>query len=237
MGLNRRLLGALPRIAKRRRVQPVFEHIIFDLDGTLIDSRADLSVAVNHVLRTFGLPELPLETVCQYVGEGARVLVQRALGPAQQARLDEGLKVYLAYYGGHLLDHTRPYDGIPEALAALAERSVVLSVLTNKPAAMSRTILDGLGLLSYFAAVVGGDSLALRKPDPAGIEYLLATTRASRARTVLVGDSLIDLHTASAAQIAFCGVAWGLRCADLVAARVDRMVDHPSQLVHIVEFG
>jgi phosphoglycolate phosphatase len=218
-------------------VRPVFEHIVFDLDGTLIDSRADLSAAVNHVLLTFGLPELPLEIVCQYVGEGARVLVQRALGPAHQARLDEGLGIFLKYYGAHLLDHTEPYDGIPEALEALAERGVGLSVLTNKPAAMSRAILDGLGLLSRFAAVVGGDSFPLRKPDPAGINHLLATTRASRARTVLVGDSLIDLHTARAAQIAFCGVAWGLRHADLVAAPVDRMIDHPSQLVHIVELG
>jgi len=214
-----------------------FEHVVFDLDGTLVDSRVDLSAAVNHVLRTFGLPELPLEIVCQYIGEGARVLVQRALGPAHQGRLDEGLETFLTYYGVHLLDHTVAYDGIPETLVALADAGVVLSVLTNKPAAMSRAILDGLGLLSQFVAVVGGDSLPLRKPDPAGIDHLLATTRTSRARTVLVGDSLIDLQTARAAQIAFCGVAWGLRRADLVAVQVDRMIDHPSQLVRIVELG
>jgi len=214
-----------------------FEHVVFDLDGTLVDSRVDLSVAVNHVLRTVGLPELPLETVCQYIGEGARVLVQRALGAAHEGRLNEGLETFLAYYGAHLLDHTVAYDGIPETLAALADAGVVLSVLTNKPAAMSRSILNGLGLLSHFAAVVGGDSLPLRKPDPAGIDHLLATTRTSRQRTVLVGDSLIDLHTASAAQIAFCGVAWGLRGADLIAARVDRMIDRPSQLLRIAEVG
>ena len=218
-------------------MQLVFEHIVFDLDGTLIDSRADLSAAVNHVLQSFGLPELPLETVCQYVGEGARMLMQRALGPAHQARLDEGLGVFLTYYGAHLLDHTRPYDGIPEALAALAERGVVLSVLTNKPAAMSRTILAGLHLLPRFAAVVGGDSLPARKPDPAGMDSLLATTRTSRERTLLVGDSLIDMHTARAARVAFCGVAWGLCRADLIAARVDRMIEHPSKLVHIAELG
>ena len=214
-----------------------FEHVIFDLDGTLVDSRVDLSAAVNHVLRTFGLPELSLETVCQYIGEGARMLVQLALGPAHEGRLNEGLKTFLTYYGAHLLDHTVAYDGIPETLAALADTGVVLSVLTNKPAAMSRAILDGLGLLSHFAVVIGGDSLPLRKPDPAGIDHLLATTRTSRARTVLVGDSLIDLQTARAAQIAFCGVAWGLRRADLVAVPVDRMIDHPSQLVRIVERG
>ena len=215
----------------------IFEHIVFDLDGTLVDSRRDLTAAVNHVLRSFGMPELPLETVCQYIGEGARILVQRALGPAQQARLDEGLRLFLAYYGAHLLDDTRPYDGIPEALAALAERGVVLSVLTNKPVAMSRAILDGLGLLSRFVAVAGGDSLPARKPDPGGVDYLLATTHTSRERTLLVGDSLIDMKTANAARVAFCGVAWGLRRADLVAARVERMIDRPKQLVPMVELG
>jgi len=212
-----------------------YQHIAFDLDGTLIDSRADLSAAVNHVLRMVGLPELPLETVCQYVGEGARMLVQRALGPAHEGRLDEALGEFLAYYGAHLLDRTQLYDGVRETVVALDERGVVLSVLTNKPAAMSRTILQGLELLSYFAAIVGGDSLTVRKPDPAGVEYLLAVTGASRESTLLVGDSLTDLTTARAAAVAFCGVAWGLRHADLVAARITPIIDHPSELVRIVE--
>jgi len=216
---------------------PAFEHIIFDLDGTLIDSRRDLTAAVNHVLRTFDLAELPLEAVCGYVGEGARVLVQRALGPAHHDQLDEGLAVFLTYYGAHLLDHTQPYDGVPEVLAELAARGIVLSVLTNKPAAMSRTILDGLGLLPRFAAVVGGDSLAVRKPEAAGIDYLLTVTGTSRARTLLVGDSLIDVTTARAGHVAFCGVAWGLRRADLVGARVAPIIADPRQLVRVVEVG
>jgi len=218
-------------------VSLAFDHVVFDLDGTLIDSRADLYGAVNHMLRTRGLPELPLETVCQYVGEGARRLVQRSLGAAHAQQLDEGLRVFLAYYGAHLLDHTRPYAGIPEALAALTERGAVLSVLTNKPVAMSREILDGLGLLGHFAAVVGGDSLPARKPDPGGVIYLLETTHMLRQRTLLVGDSLIDMKTATAARVAFCGVAWGLRRADLVAERIERLIDHPGQLVQIVELG
>jgi phosphoglycolate phosphatase len=212
---------------------PLFEHIIFDLDGTLIDSRVDLSLAVNHVLRTFGLRELPVETVSQYVGEGARVLVQRALGPAHAAQLDDGLGIFLAYYGAHLLDHTRPYDGIAEALAALAGQRIKLSVLTNKPELLSRSILAGLDLSVHFTAVVGGDSLSARKPDPGGVAYLLAATRTARTRTLLVGDSLIDLQTAQAAQIDFCGVCWGLRHADLRAARVERMIAHPRQLERI----
>jgi phosphoglycolate phosphatase len=229
-------LGAAPRITYGSTVL-AYDHIVFDLDGTLIDSRADLGAAVNHTLRSFGLTALPLETVCQYVGEGARVLVQRSLGPEHEARLDEGLAVFLAYYGAHLLDHTRPYDGIAEVLAALTERGAVLSVLTNKPAALSRRILDGLGLLCRFAAVVGGDSLPARKPDPGGIDYLLETTHAARARTLLVGDSLIDMQTATAARVAFCGVTWGLRRADLVAAGIEWLIDRPGQLVRMVELG
>lgn len=209
--------------------------MIFDLDGTLVDSRADIAAAVNHMLRTLGLPELPLATVCEYIGEGARMLVQRALGPAHRARLEDGLPVFLGYYGTHLLDCTRPYDGIPETLTALAEHGVVLTLLTNKPEAMSRAILDGLGLSSYFAAVVGGDSLAVRKPDSAGVELLLIATGTSRTGTLLVGDSLIDVATARAAQLAFCGVAWGLRPADLVAAGIEPIIDRPSQLVGLVE--
>jgi phosphoglycolate phosphatase len=212
-----------------------FDHVVFDLDGTLVDSRLDLSAAVNHVRRDFGLAELPLETVCEYIGEGARVLVQRALGPAHAGQLDEGLGIFLTYYAAHLLDHTRPYEGVAGTLATLAQRGIVLSVLTNKPAAMSCTILEGLGLLANFAAVVGGDSLPTRKPDPSGMDYLLGATSRSRARTLLVGDSLIDAATARAAHVAFCGVTWGLRYADLLAARTEPIIDHPSQLVALVE--
>lgn len=218
-------------------MQRVYDHLIFDLDGTLVDSRADLAAAVNHMLRTLGLAELPPATVCEYIGEGARMLVQRALGPARRERLEDGLQVFLGYYGTHLLDCTRPYDGIPETLTALTEHGVVLTVLTNKPEAMSRAILDGLGLSSHFAAVVGGDSLPVRKPDPAGIGTLLSATRTLPERTLLVGDSLVDVETARAARVAFCGVAWGLRIADLRAARLERLIDHPSELLRVIERG
>ncbi len=219
----------------RRSVEPAYEHVAFDLDGTLVDSRADLSDAVNYVLRSFHLPELPPETVCQHIGEGARMLVQRALGPSHQDRFEDGLRLFLTYYGAHLLDHTLPYPGIAETLAALAERSVKLSVLTNKPVAMSRAILDGLGLLARFVAVVGGDSLETRKPDPGGVEYLRTFTATPRERMLLVGDSLIDVQTARAARVAFCGVAWGLRPADLRAAKVEPIIHHPSELLAVVE--
>jgi phosphoglycolate phosphatase len=218
-------------------VSTAYEHVVFDLDGTLIDSRLDLAAAVNHALRTLRLPALPVETICGYVGEGARVLVQRALGEAHQCRLEDGLKLFMVYYGAHLLDHTRPYPGVTDVLDALAAKGIALSVLSNKPATMSRAILDGLALVHRFVAVLGGDSLPARKPDPAGIEYLRSLTHTPRNRLLVVGDSAIDMQTARAAGVAFCGVAWGLTPARLRAAVPERIVDHPSELVTVVERG
>ena len=209
-------------------------HVIFDLDGTLVDSRVDLANAVNHVRAIFGMGRLPLDTVTGYVGEGARILVQRSLGPDAQDRLDEGLRMFLQSYGAHLLDHTRPYPGIPEMLDALHTRGLALSVLTNKPEAMSRTILDGLGLLRHFVTVIGGDTLPTRKPDPAGVRHLCTLTNTCADHVLLVGDSVIDLRTARAAGVAFCGVAWGLGLDGLRAAGAERIVARAEEVVDVV---
>ena len=210
---------------RRPGVRPRYEHLVFDLDGTLVDSRADLAAAVNYVLRSFGLPELLPPTVYGYVGDGARVLIERALGPGQGDRVPAGLAAFMDYYGAHLLDATRPYPGMVEALSSLGARGVTLSVLTNKPVAMSRAILEGLGLADRFLDVVGGDSLPVRKPDPAGVEYL-------RART---GTALSRMRTARAAGIAFCGVRWGLSPDSLRAAGAEQIVECPAELVTVVE--
>jgi phosphoglycolate phosphatase len=215
----------------------MFEHVVFDLDGTLIDSGADLAAAVNHALRELGLRPLPVETLVGYVGEGARVLVQRALGAARQELVGPALDAFLAYYGAHLLDATRAYPGVPEALGALGGRGVAMSVLTNKPVAMSRAILAGLGIASCFVDVVGGDSLPVRKPDPAGVEHLRARTGTPRDRMLLVGDSPIDLRTARAAEVAFCGVGWGLAADALRAAWPEPLLARPAELVARVESG
>jgi phosphoglycolate phosphatase len=214
-----------------------FEHVAFDLDGTLVDSRADLAAAVNYVMRRLGLPEVPPPRLYTYVGEGARVLVERALGPAHRDRLEEGVALFMPWYAEHLLDATRPYPGMVEALAALAERGAALSVLTNKPVAMSRAILDGLGLSARFVDVIGGDSLPTRKPDPAGLKRLRAATGTARDRMLLVGDSAIDVRTARAGGVAFCGVAWGLAPDALRAAAPERTIAHPAELVAVVERG
>lgn len=212
----------------------MFEHVVFDLDGTLVDSRDDLAAAVNHVLRSLRLAPVPVETLAGYVGDGARMLVQRALGPEHRGLLPRALEAFLGYYGDHLLDATRAYPGIADALAALRVRGVALSVLTNKPVAMSRAILAGLGLASSFGDVVGGDSLPVRKPDPAGLAHLAARTGSPRDRMLLVGDSAIDLRTAEAGCVAFCGVTWGFAPAALRAAAPERLIDHPSELIDVV---
>ena len=211
-----------------------FAHVAFDLDGTLIDSRHDLASSVNHVLRTMRLPELDPKTLYGYVGEGARVLVERALGPDRCARFEEGVGLFMEYYGDHLLDATRPYPGMVELLDALAERGVALSVLTNKPLGLSRTILDGLALTPRFVGVIGGDSLPTRKPDPAGLEELRRLTGTPRERTLLVGDSGIDVETARAGRVAFCGVSWGLSPDALVAAAPERVVDDAADILRLV---
>jgi phosphoglycolate phosphatase len=214
-----------------------FDHVAFDLDGTLIDSRADLAASVNHVLRTMGIRELAPQTLYGYVGEGARVLVERALGPDRRARVDEGVALFMDYYGAHLLDATVPYPGLVDVLDAAAARGVALSVLTNKPFGLTLSILDGLGLTARLIGVIGGDSLPVRKPDPAGLDALRALSRTSRERTLLVGDSSIDLATARAGGVAFCGVAWGLSPEALVAAGPERIVHDAAELLAVIEHG
>jgi phosphoglycolate phosphatase len=212
-----------------------FAHVVFDLDGTLVDSRADLVASVNHVLGTLGRAPLLPETLYRYVGDGARVLIERALGAAApREQVDAGVATFMAYYGEHLLDGTRPYPGLVDALTALEARGVALSVLTNKPVALSRRILEGLGLARRFVDIVGGDSLPTRKPAPEGVEHLRALTGTARERMLLVGDSPVDVHTARAAGIAFCGVGWGLVPETLRAAGPERMIETAAELIALV---
>jgi len=208
-----------------------YDHVAFDLDGTLVDSRADLAAATNHVLRSFALPQIPPRLVFALVGEGARRLVERALGPARADAVDEGVRRFLVFYGEHLLDATVLYPGIHEALEALRAAGATLSVLSNKPEGLSRTILAGLGVSAYFRAVIGGDTLPTRKPDPAGLEQLRRLTETPLARMLLVGDSPVDVATAANAGAAFCGVGWGLDPERLRSARPACLVESPDELV------
>jgi phosphoglycolate phosphatase len=210
--------------------------VVFDLDGTLVDSRRDLATATNAMLGDLGGRPLPEEAVAAMVGEGAGVLVRRALAasgldPESTGALDR----FLAHYDERLLDHTRPYPGVAEMLAALRERR--MAVLTNKPAHATERILEGLDLRRYFGAVIGGDSPYGRKPTPAGLAHLASTAGVECARTLLVGDSPVDLATARHAgtRICLCRYGFGYRF-DAAAFHGDEwFVDAPSELVALVD--
>ncbi len=199
---------------------------IFDLDGTLVDSREDLCHAVNHALRTVGLRERSLEEVSTFVGEGARTLIARSVEPHGHL-LEPALAAWYDFYGRHLLDHTTLFPGIAPMLASAR---CALAVHTNKPGAMARRILEGLGVLERFAAVLGGDE-APRKPDPAGTLQLMARAGAHPEESIFIGDSRIDCETAAAAGTRFVAVTWGLVAPPaLVAAGATIFVHLPADL-------
>ena len=187
-----------------------FSLIVFDLDGTLVDSKRDLANATNALLVECGAAPLPDDRIGRMVGDGAAVLVARAFDASGIRRPADALERFLAIYSAHLLDHTRPYPDVPEVLAALADRAD-LAVLTNKPIESTRRILDGLSLSRHFApdAVVGGDGPLPRKPDPAGLRHLMARSGAGASASLMVGDSAIDLNTARAASTAIYLVRYG----------------------------
>jgi phosphoglycolate phosphatase len=212
----------------------MFRLIVFDLDGTLIDSRRDLANATNALLVECGASPLPEERVGRMVGDGAATLVGRAFAASGIAQPPDALDRFLRLYGDHLLDCTRPYPGIPDALDVLRSQRR-LAVLTNKPLASTRRILDGLALAQYFPhdAVLGGDGLFPRKPDPAGLRHLAETAHVALSETLLVGDSVIDWRTARAAPTAVCLVRYGFGFEGFPLGELgmeDRVVSAPSEL-------
>lgn len=203
---------------------PAARLVVFDLDGTLVDSGRDLAAAVNEALRRVApqAPSLPEETVRSFVGSGARVLVTRSLARAGLTLpVADVLPVFLEAYWDRLLDTTRLYPGTVEALESLGGRP--LAVLTNKPGGMSRRILEGLGVAGRFFRVYGGDDLPTRKPDPAGLRRLASEAGVLPEETVMVGDSAIDVRTGRAAGAFTAGVTYGF---DAGSFR-----DHPPDLL------
>ena len=194
--------------------------VVFDLDGTLVDSTADLATAVNAMLGSLGGAPLPLAQVRRAVGDGAASLVARSLKAAGLSQpLETALPVFLDAYRRCLLDTTRLYPGVAETLDALSDRT--LAVLTNKPGDLSRTILAGLGVAGRFARIWGGGDVPGRKPDPAGLQGLMRELGAGPAQTVLVGDSPVDVRTARAGGVRFVGVSYGLDPDGLAAEAPD----------------
>jgi phosphoglycolate phosphatase len=210
--------------------------IIFDLDGTLIDSARDLVIATNQTRAHFGLPPLEAEVIQSYVGNGAEKLVQRALGwHASEELVAKALSYFVKYYRGHALAHTRLYPGVKKAIEQLAAHGHTLAVLTNKPVKISRDIVAGLGLGPHFARIYGGDSFAQKKPDPIGITTLMEETANHREETWMVGDSGVDVETARNAKVRVCGVAWGFQPESLKTHRPDILVLEPRELLKALE--
>ena len=203
--------------------------LIFDLDGTLIDSKLDLALSVNATLEHMGRPPLPHETIYRYVGNGAQMLVQRALGrEATPQEAENGLAYFLAYYREHMLDNTVTYPGVREGLELLVDHP--MAVLTNKPVRFSNWILEGLGLSRYFRYVYGGNSFEKKKPDPIGVEVLLRDLQLAPQETMMVGDSDVDVRTARNSGIWACGVSYGLGTEGMQAVPPDLMVDSLVEL-------
>jgi phosphoglycolate phosphatase len=203
--------------------------LIFDLDGTLIDSKIDLALSVNGMLEHMGRAPIPHDTIYSYVGNGAPLLVRRALGEGvTDAEVEKGLAYFLAYYKEHMLDNTVPYPGVREGLALLEKRR--MAVLTNKPVRFSTWILAGLGLLRHFRYVYGGNSFERKKPDPMGVEILLRDFEATPQEAMIVGDSDVDVRTARNSGVWACGVSYGLGTEGLRAHPPDVMVDSLEEL-------
>jgi phosphoglycolate phosphatase len=206
--------------------------LIFDLDGTLIDSALDLAISVNATRRHMGLPELDLDLISSYVGDGAPVLIRRVIGPeALEETVRTALEFFLTFYRLNALEHTKLYPGVREALEELFRRGKTLSVLTNKPVRISADILVALGLGDKFFRVYGGNSFELKKPDPIGVTTLLSETGIEPVETMLVGDSHVDMQTARNAGVAACGVTWGFQTERMLAEQPDLVIDDMRQLL------
>jgi phosphoglycolate phosphatase len=200
-----------------------YDLFVFDLDGTLADTREDITMSVNHVLCRLDMDPLDVETVTRFVGDGVRMLLARALGPAATGeRLDLALREFVEHYAGACVRATRLYPGVAEALEALHGRGKHLAVLTNKPILHSRRILSGLGIERYFTRLVGGDTAPEKKPDPRGLLSIIEETGRPRDRSLLAGDSAVDGLAARAAGIRWAWFRGGFRA----EAPADPAPDH-----------
>ncbi len=208
--------------------------LIFDLDGTLIDSKQDLANAVNATRASLRMAPLDPEAISSYVGNGAPTLIRRAVGPDfDDEELARALEYFLAYYREHKLDHTRLYPGVREALNAFGDR--VLAVLTNKPVRFSREILEGLSVSHYFRYVFGGNSFETKKPHPEGVENILRASGVPPGQAMIVGDSDVDVLTGRNAGIHTCGVSYGFAPHSFQTHPPDLLVHDLGELAALLE--
>jgi len=210
--------------------------LIFDLDGTLIDSGVDLALSVNATLKEMHRAPLPHDQIFGYVGQGAAKLIEQALGQGStRVECEQALAFFLSYYREHMLDNTVTYPGVREALAAFD--GMPMAVLTNKPVRFSRQILEGLGLAPYFRYIYGGNSFEFKKPHPIGMETLVAEAAVDPSCAMMVGDSSVDIQTARNAGVRSCGVTYGFAPESLREPAPDLLVDRMEELADWVLAG
>lgn len=207
-----------------------FDAILFDLDGTLVDSVEDIALAVNHVRQRLDMPALPLPTVKSYVGDGVRLLFQRALDTRDESLITQAVEWWRPYYLEHCLANTRPYPGIMSLLDSLKHQNIPMAVVSNKNQGACLAVLDGLKMTSFFKIVVGGDSTSERKPDAAPFQLALQSLGVPASESLMVGDSLNDILGARNLGMKSVGVAWGLspldemKQADFLVHRADEIL-------------
>lgn len=218
----------LPRMSRRA--------VLFDLDGTLADTLATISAAVNHGLARLELPQRPIEQVRDMVGEGVMVLCQKALPGARQDALDDLMAEVRAFYDDHALLHARLYDGIEEMIERLQERGAELAVLSNKPHPLTVRTLEGLGVADSFHTILGATEELPRKPDPAAVHWILERMDLAPGDVLYVGDTAIDIRTAQAAGMRMAAATWGFRSrAELLPFDPTHLVDQPAQIVPLFD--
>ncbi len=214
---------------------------VFDLDGTLVDSRRDLADSANEMLAGYGAPPLADREIVSMVGCGAATLVTRVIAAAGlDAPVGDALPRFLSMYDQRLTHHTRPYDGIPKMLEDLRGREMAMALLTNKPLEQSVKILEAFELARYFQWVVGGDGPWPRKPSPDGLRFLMHQASAAPGDTMLIGDSAIDLQTSRNAGVRICLARYGFGYADLPAAELrgdEALVDAPAEITGVLHAG
>ncbi len=208
--------------------------IMFDFDGTIVDSKQDIAASANHVLVSRKLPPKEIDLIASYIGDGIRALLRKALEIDEEEDVEEAVKTFRAHYWDHCLDRTRDYDGVRETLDRLGHKTK--AIVTNKPKRFADRILDGLGLSNYFVIVVGGEGEYARKPSPEAFMYVLDSLGVPGERALVVGDSPNDVNGGRAAGCVTCAVTYGLsERSVLEACSPDMIIDSMRDLPGLLE--
>lgn len=209
-----------------------FDVVAFDLDGTLADTAPDLAASLNHALAALGRPGIPADSVRHLIGHGARALLRKGLaatGAMSEELVERGFPVFLDHYGANICNGTKAYPALEASLDALTKQGVALAICTNKPERLTHMLVGALGWTGKFASIVGGDTLPVRKPDPAPLHEVIA--RAGGGKAVFVGDSITDADTARAAQVPFVAVSFGFSDRPVEALGADVAIDSYDALI------